>query len=140
MTDSEFEVLRENTANLLKMIENEQENRKKLKELEIKGERTDIEVKQLSGKISHLAGVVGQEASHWTVRQWFQLHGHSGDEEALRAEGLALHRICKTYGIAKNPNRLPGSNHMSRQWPIEAIRIWWPDCCRIHRWEITWKV
>lgn len=91
-------------------------------------------------QIADLRREVGIQANHYTVQAWVTWHGHRMSEDAARDEGMRLHLICRERGIAVPTVKVcNGGRFAVRNWPLDAIRIWWPDCCVRYGWSETWN-
>lgn len=78
--------------------------------------------------------------NHWTLADWIKWHRRSLPQEALKTEGGRIRKICDQLGIPPHPKTIwNGGEFRARQWPIEAIRVWWPQCCRRYGWDVTWN-
>ncbi len=98
-------------------------------------------LKKIDQRIDRIEQESGLRGGHWTVAAWIAHHGYSATREALKDEGSILRGICLQHRIAIPEAKVcNGGNFPARQWPIEAIRIWWPGCCARHGWKSTWKV
>lgn len=108
---------------------------------EVRMERLGGEVRELREEIEDVRERNGRGPSHWTVAAWIAHHGFSATVDVMKDEGGFLRRICRDRGIAFPEEKVcNGGSFPARMWPIEAIRIWWPECCQRHGWGIHWKV
>jgi hypothetical protein len=104
-------------------------------------ERQEQKLKRLDATVARIERESGLKGSHWTVAAWIAHHGHAASVESLKNEGSILRGICLSHQFAIPPEKVcNGGNFPARQWPIEAMRIWWPGCCARHGWKLTWKV
>jgi hypothetical protein len=91
-------------------------------------------------RVDSLSNQIGHGPSHWTVAAWIDYHGYKAALDVAKDEGLQLRRICLSRNIAiRQDKSCSGSSFSSRMWPMEAIRIWWPECCQRHGWILHWK-
>lgn len=99
------------------------------------------ERRQLSARVAKIEDQADLTSRHWSVATWISYHGYSASIDALKEEGGILRGICLSHGIPIGDKKIcNGSQWPARQWPIEAIRLWWPGCCARHGWKLTWKV
>lgn len=98
------------------------------------------ERRQLATRLDRIEQEGGQVGAHWTVAAWISLHDYRATKDAMKEEGGILRGICMQNNFAIPDRKVcNGGNFPARQWPIEAIRIWWPGCCARHGWKLVWK-
>jgi hypothetical protein len=99
------------------------------------------QVTGIKGEVDTLRNQIGRGATDWSVAVWLAEHGHSASEQFCSQEGRRLRRICDHHNIAVSKEKVcNGLNWPARRWPIEAIKIWWPECCARNNWLLKWKV
>ena len=100
----------------------------------------DAVVKEVNEMKSKVERVLDIADNHWTLADWIKWHRRSLPQEALKTEGGRIRKICDQLGIPPHPKTIwNGGEFRARQWPIEAIRVWWPQCCRRYGWDVTWN-
>ena len=101
----------------------------------------DVQIDRHGHQISHVMSEIQMNHKDWSVAAWMAENGHPDvTQDVMKDEGTILRSICIRRGIAvvKEKVNIGGSRFPARQWPCEAIRIWWPDCCARHGWRETW--
>lgn len=99
------------------------------------------EVRALAVRVDRIEAEADTSGRHWSLAVWCRVHGRSASRELLAKEGRRVRIICEDHGFAveelfsSNGAEFPG-----RQWPVEAVEIWWPDFCRRQGWPVVWKV
>lgn len=98
------------------------------------------QIDQLDRRLDDVHREMSIVANHYTVSAWVGWHGFKMTEEATQQEGILLRRICDAWGIVYPQQKVcSGGRYAVRMWPMEAIRIWWPDCCRRYGWILKWN-
>jgi hypothetical protein len=90
-------------------------------------------------ELAEVKQAIGRGPSGWTVAVWMKEHGYQATMDVWKHEGGVLYRICQARGITPGPKVVSGAYYPATIWPMEAIRIWWPQCCERYGWDLWWK-
>lgn len=98
------------------------------------------EMGRIGTEVREIREQIGRGPSSWTVAAWLDKQGYRATVDIMKHEGSELRRICNSRGITVPDEKVcNGGSFPARMWPMEAIRVWWPQCCGRYGWAVTWK-